>query len=443
LITAEDIPDILNDIHVSMAKWARNNPEQAARIVDPKRSDMEDALSGVLAFLKKTVKNRVLELCEKQAKGLRLFGNEVGGGGSSEGRSAEPPGDSNPGFDELLDILKECIKDDADRIVCQEIFQWGAKAQDVADRYPNLFRDVEDVYNAIRRFRRCARRVRDRDDSSGAGPESLGPTSLEYRMGNQERQKGGKVSNTSTCPFDEGILLDYVNGHLDVELRTAIEQSPACLKAVTELREELSLLQPMLRSILCPDTQVLVAFQAGDLDEATSRDIERHVQVCKFCRQEMRMLTAFDEYVAGLQPGAPEQPRDVPQPKGEHPLGKVVRTLREAFRVPPALLPSPVVGEMLVFQTPQIVIDLDANRSEVDELTWTLAGAVRTSEGELVSEIDEVSLEALTGSVATVTVAQPPGIFVFKGLEAGKYRLRVLTPTEEILIREIELGYGE
>lgn len=245
-----------------------------------------------------------------------------------------------------------------------------------------------------------------------------------------------------SCPFDEVVLLDYINGHLDAQSRAEIERSPGCLDAARTLRLEMEEMQPLLRGMLCPDVDTLVAYQQHELADAEQLRIGRHVERCRYCAEELQLLAVADEtWLADVPEANPiSEPRI--EEASEHPLRKLMRTVREAFLIPPTLLPSPVLGEMWTYQTPQITIDLAPSLVDDEELSWTVGGAVRTTEGELFTEVERAVLVPLVGGEEIVATIEAPGEFVFKGLDAGKYRLQIITPTEEVFIREIEIGYG-
>jgi hypothetical protein len=257
------------------------------------------------------------------------------------------------------------------------------------------------------------------------------------------------------CPFDEAFLLDYLHGHLDAHHRSAVESSSACIEALRRLQQETAALAPLLAAAACPPAAALVAYHREELPPPARQRLACHLQTCDLCAAELQLLALGDDLWLAELPELAELPARfgaAPDPHpggqhadrapGEHPLHKVLRTLREAFLIPPTRHLSPVLGEMWTYATPQLLIDLAPSLAESEELHWTLGGTLRTPGGELVAEIEQVTLTPHAGGDPTTALLTGPGEFLFPRLAAGKYRLQVTTPNEEVFIRELAIGYG-
>lgn len=225
------------------------------------------------------------------------------------------------------------------------------------------------------------------------------------------------------CPFDDAILLDYLRDAAPMPVRQRIEQSPACLQAVQQLAAEIKLLTRLLREAVCPEIEVLIDYQEGRLTGTPRLVVHQHLQRCKQCQAELAMFGAIDAVP------------DVAPPSW-------VRRVVEALFQPPTLSPVPVRGGMFFYRTPQIGIHLYSIKSPGKARTWVLQGLVRTVDDQPFTTSEEIRLVNLDEPEmpAQQTVLDPAGTFRFSDLETGRYRLHLITPEEEILIREITVG---
>lgn len=231
------------------------------------------------------------------------------------------------------------------------------------------------------------------------------------------------MSNDQLCPYDDVTLLNYLRDAVPANIRQLIEQSPACLAAADKLADEMRLVTPFLRAAVCPEIDTLIDYQEGRITGTPRLVIYRHVQQCKQCQAELAMFGAIDAIPNLDQPSF---------------FRRVVEALFQA----PTLSPAAVRGGVLFYRTPQIGIHLYSIKSTGKARTWVLQGLVRTVDDQPFTACEDILLVNLDepdapDQHATLDTA---GTFRFSNLEAGRYRLHLITPEEEILIRELEVG---
>lgn len=224
------------------------------------------------------------------------------------------------------------------------------------------------------------------------------------------------------CTLDEATLLDYISGSASLDIRAAVEGSPACRAAAEQLARELRpLLQSMYR-VTCPDPDQLVAYQEGRLGSTSQLVYRRHVVECPHCQAEYQILAAMDT---------------VPL----RPAPSLLRRVIDAVFQPPEALPAPLRGEIMHYQTPQISIVLSTRRGSGTAIDWTLRGEIRTHDGQRATGLLEaVMLRALQSGAETPGSVAENGTFSFQHLVADSYSLHIMTPQEEVIVRQLIIG---
>lgn len=227
------------------------------------------------------------------------------------------------------------------------------------------------------------------------------------------------------CPFEEDVLLAYLNGHVDAALKAAIERSPVCQQAAAVLQADLVEWQPSLRAMVCPDYEELVAYQERRLNGTAELLVHNHVQRCPFCRTEIAMLTAMDEV-----PLAPST---------------LARRLYALIFQPATLSPVPVLGEgsyRTIARTPQIELLVRTMRTAGRQGQWMVIGKLRYAGDQPVPQVESIVLQDLEDPAAPAwsTTIDDKGSFTLKAIEAGMYRLHILMATEELILHEFKIG---
>ena len=218
-LSKEDVVDVVQDIWHNLLRYIVRNPEEAGKLVE------RDDISRVIGLIKTTSKNRVLELCRKpRGNEDTLFDGDDSAEDDGVFSARQVPKMASLHSESLLDLLafiKKHIQTTKEAIVAEVILLQAMKPQDVFDLYPQHFKDVKDVNQTLQTF---VRRMR----NDPARRNFDGSASLQFRLDQDEV----RMDISEPCPYDEGILLDYLNVHLELHLRQAIERSPACMAAM-------------------------------------------------------------------------------------------------------------------------------------------------------------------------------------------------------------------
>lgn len=311
--------------------------------------------------------------------------------------------------------MRKYIQTAKEWIVAEIILLQGMKPQDVLDLYPNEFTDISDV-NQTRQT--LLRRIR----NDPARPKSSDSASLEFRLTDHDEVR---MNGLDACPFDEGILLDYVNGQVDATTKAAIERTPVCMQAAAALQAELVAWRPALRTLICPAGETLVAYQERRLHE-NFWPIHAHIQRCPACQAELAMLAVIDDV-----------------PLQEPP--SLARRLYELIFQPATLAPVPVLGEgsyRTIERTPQIELLVRTTRTAGKQRNWLLMGRLRYDDEQPFTQVESIivqDIEDQEASARSATVDEM-GTFTIKGLDAGLYRIHILLPGEEIILHEFRIG---
>ena len=415
-LSGEDLSDVVQDIWHNLWRYVMRNRADALLLV------VGDDISRLIGLLKTTAKNRVVELCRKP-RGYEepLPADEPLD--SDEGQAAKPPlGQVDPpaveGMLDLLAFVQRHIRTEQEQRIAEVVLLHGMKAQDVLDLYADTFANIEEVrqvqQNLLRRLR-----------SDPARQNFGGSASLEFRLESHEVPMQENQNQPEPCPFAEDILIDYLNGHVDAAVKAAIERSPACRQAANTLQADLTAWQPSLREMFCPDNEGLVAYQERRLTGTDYLVTHTHVQRCPFCRAEVEMLAAMDVV-----------PLDVPS---------LARRLYEFIFQPATLGPVPVLGEgsyRTIERTPQIELLIRTTKAYGKQRSWSLFGRLRYEDDQPFLPVDEILMSDLTDEEALVytTTIDEHGAFTIKGLNAGKYELRIIAGDEEIILHDFLVG---
>lgn len=202
------------------------------------------------------------------------------------------------------------------------------------------------------------------------------------------------------CKHDEAVLLEYLLGTAQLELRDEIQGSAPCRAAAEALAGRLSALYRWE----CPDEQLLVAYNERRIADSTLELMLRaHVEACALCGEELLLLAAVDEL--------PLWPRP-------HPLRRVIKAVYRA----PLAQPLPLRGDMLHYDAEQWSVQLRV-RSEIEHAgRWTVRGQLRSAGGALAGGVLQAvrayraqQAEPIEGSV------EAGGAFRLSELEAGSY----------------------
>jgi RNA polymerase sigma factor (sigma-70 family) len=397
--------DVLQETFLAFARYAPNHPD----LVGGEEPDR------VLTFLRLCAKSALLRL-------LRQYHEEE----DLDQQVVVAPTSDDAGFrDAIRERLKLLLETEEERRVFYLRFECDMKPQQIAELYSKQFPDVRAIYEIVQRITRRLRKdatiralyglppiPRQKPDSS---------VSLEIRTIMEDEDQ---LMPEERCALSEALLLDYITGAASPDLRLSVERSPGCRAAAHRLARELRPLLRHLYRMSCPDPEALIAYQEQRLDGTAQLAIHRHVAGCPLCQEECVLLAEID--AAALTP-----------------VSGLVRRVVEAFFQSPLGIPQPVRGELLRYQTPQILISLNMRKAQGKPRTWTLRGQIRTPDGQRVAGVLDAALlrplhDPEQGQHQGTIEAN--GSFVFRGLPAGGYSLSLLMVEEEILIRRIVIG---
>ncbi len=157
LLTAEDVPEIVHDVHERLEEYVRRYPDKAAQLVEG-----ED-ISKVLGFVKTTTKRRVLEICRRRGRHPEeplLLGDEPEQEG---GGVAEPvvPSFADSVIDRIVieEAMRRCLGTEAEKVIAFEILLCRVRSREVLKLYPHLFADIDSVYETTHQVRECLRQT--------------------------------------------------------------------------------------------------------------------------------------------------------------------------------------------------------------------------------------------------------------------------------------------
>jgi hypothetical protein len=252
---------------------------------------------------------------------------------------------------------------------------------------------------------------------------------LQLESENVSESEEAKMPETTPCPYDETTLLDYIYGAASPEVSVAIQRSPECVEAVNTLAIEIRALTPYLRMALCPDVDTLIDFQEKRLPGVQQLVVDRHVRQCRQCQAEIAMFQAIDQ--------VPLQ--DTPSR---------IKRWFEALLLHPTLAVAPARGGILYrtqIRTPQIDILVSTRKASGKPRKWVIRIDLRTENGVRVTDVESILLDSLDTPEASSIPAtgEVEGGFVARGLNAGRYSVRIFTGDEKIYIRELIIGDNE
>jgi DNA-directed RNA polymerase specialized sigma24 family protein len=331
------------------------------------------------------------------------------------GEDPGPDIDSQLIFKKLIEILDDAATKLA--VICR--FLYRLSSIDISTMFPDFFPAPQDVDNQLRKAMRQYRRGRNEDDSAF----------LQIEMNHDGDVDA--MENDRPCRFNEAILLDYVNGIAPVEIRMAIERSPECVKAAAELQKLVTSWIPTLRQLACPDAEALVNYAHRRVTGPNHLKVWRHVSLCLHCQNDLKLISAMDEALSS-----------------ENWLGRTLRKVIEAVELSATMVRGELApargGKVYSTQPPSIDIVLTPNNnSSADtELLWSVSGDLRTQDGRLVRDYENVIFVRIDDPDENEHVAEQleDGLFWIKNLEAGDYRVHVLLADQEIFIKNVPVG---
>ncbi|NJN66138.1 MAG: zf-HC2 domain-containing protein [Chloroflexaceae bacterium] len=380
-------------------------------------------LGPVLDFLKRKVKLAILE--KKRKAGKHAFHLSLEDSVPSP-TNVQHQVEQDDLIQRLAASAQELFQTEDERWVFDLYLICAWKPEDIQSLRPDLFPTIQALRNTIKRVKRRLHHdeaVQQLFERTGVPRQKPAPDAfLEMRM--LEETEQGAQDMPIPCHLDEDRLLDYVLGDPSDDLRAAVEQSPACLQEAHRLRHELALLQRMFYRSTCPDAETLIAYQEGRLAGTEQLRLRKHLAFCPLCQEELAMLAAADAAPA-------------PEPLAH----KVRRVLQATFQPP---LATALRGTILHYQTPHATIHLTFSQriARGKSRTWSLRGQMRSLDGHLITGmLEEVEAQRTDQPHPPTTgTIEANGSFVFAGLPAGVFTVRLMTAEETIELEHIVIG---
>jgi hypothetical protein len=380
----------------------------------------------VLDFLKRKVKLIILE--EKRKAERHTFHTSL---------DDSVPSPTNVQHQVEQDDLMRCVRaratelfqTDEEQCVFTCAIVCEMKPGEILSSHPDLFPSMKDVRNAIKRVMRRLRNDETVQHLLERGEGTWQKPSAEafLEMRTIEELEQGEMIMSTLCHLDEDRLLDYLLEDRSDDLRVAVEQSPVCMQEVHRLRQELVALQRVFYRSTCPDEETLIAYQEGRLTGTEQLRLRKHLMFCPLCQEELAMLAAVDA---------------VPS---HEPFTNTVRRVVRAMFQPP--LAAALRGSILCYQTSFATIHLTFSQRTArgKSRTWTLRGQMRTLDGHLMADVLEEAEVQRTDhpQPSTTGTIETNGSFVFAGLPAGTFTVRLITVEETIEIKDLVIGDGD
>lgn len=321
-----------------------------------------------------------------------------------------------------------------EQVVFQAFFVCSFKPRDILAAHPNLFADIHQVNNVVKRVRRrllndvAIRNLMDQpSDVSRSRRQKIDTTAfLEISI---QPELQSETPMDVPCPFDEDLLLDYLLESAADDVRVHIERSPHCVRAVQRLREELTSLQHLFYRHTCPDEETLLAYQEQRIQGTEFLVLRKHIVNCPLCQQELTLLAEMDTLAQ-----ASTMPRRL-------------RRVIEALFQPPLEL-ALKGSQLLHYQipdAPHLIIHLRVSTRVVrgKPRTWTLRGELRSHEGQKVGNLllaASLRRPEHPEQIDYLADLHTDSVFVLSGVAAGTFRLHLTLEPYDIVIPQIIIG---
>lgn len=186
----------------------------------------------------------------------------------------------------------------------------------------------------------------------------------------------------------------------------------------------------------CPDSEEVVGYYEGGLSASMRQEIECHLTVCRFCEEEIAMLTAL-----GTEPISPPIPSPLPSRWSEL-LQYLKQVGKEMLNAIPRPAPQPAFAvrgglhRQDVYQADEYQITFGVTRPTLEENSWKLAGSIHqlaswdSLDGEILLFKEEEL--AAQGQVED-------GYFTLEGVTPGNYAIFFEMPETGIRLTDFSL----
>jgi len=329
------------------------------------------------------------------------------------------------------DCLQSMLHNEKEQLVFFLRYECGEPPRAIFAKHGAEFQSYETVANTLQRITRrlrasdCWRQLTQAMPASPTPPRrKTGEIALlKLELDDHSLESKKDINVDTPCPYNEAILIDYLCNLVSAELALAIEASPACRQSARQLAQTEGPWLTALYRRHCPSVATLLAYQARELPARERLLWYRHLEHCPCCQEELALLAPPEAHAA-------------------------VALFAGLRRVVEAVFQSPLAmqfqGEWQQYRTPQITINIDERQSSGKPRTWTMRAQVRDQDGQqLTHQVELATLEALTPEVPSQPMngTLSTSSIVFRDLPAGEYSLQIVLPEEEIIIRQLTVGF--
>jgi hypothetical protein len=216
---------------------------------------------------------------------------------------------------------------------------------------------------------------------------------------------------------DEQISL-LLDGVSDEDLRSHINQCPACHRHFQEARQVETMLRKQLLRGDCPTSQKLADFQMGLLEKLEQMNVAKHLETCSTCREELRILSDFmasDE----VEQNAYEGPENIIYPPDRYFEARILDLQAKAVRGGTKSQIHAVANNVRLFfdiQETSTGLALEGVLIAMDEQTIDWVGSfveIRSSERvKSVCHVDKMHTfrcEPISEGVVNIRITSPAG----------------------------------
>jgi len=115
----------------------------------------------------------------------------------------------------------------------------------------------------------------------------------------------------SRLEFSEGELLSAIDNLADQEVNLHLENCEYCSHKLRTLKQGLQDISRSVYRSLCPSPMDLTTFHLGNLTGDKATQIQKHLELCRACRQEIAQFNEFMIATSLIEPEKDRQPNAV------------------------------------------------------------------------------------------------------------------------------------
>lgn len=235
--------------------------------------------------------------------------------------------------------------------------------------------------------------------------------------------------------LDETTLLMYLDDEASRQIVEHIEKCPHCRQRAERLARMENHLRANLFRVTCPTSVELGEYHLGMLTHDRTAVVEKHLDVCSHCRQELQQL---EDYMADLAPTL--EPDRLAQVKER--IKVLIANLVDGGAVPePGFAPVPMgirgneTGPR-VYEAGDVEVMLEIQEDAEQPDRKTILGLITG-----LDDFEDIQVHVWQADEPlTTTDVDELGNFIIPNLAPDTYDLIVSGPEIEIHIQNLEVG---